>query len=98
MGREILFVRVAFAGEDAARQLVMQNETVWTARVKERKKKKKSKKTKRKKNEKTDNVGHQLGNVGRIRSRDEKKNVGMKQNGESGVLGRALLSGKLLIP
>lgn len=72
MGREILFVRVAFAGKDA-RELVMQNEIVWTVREREEVEKK------RQKIEKTENVGHQLENVGRTRSREE-KDVGMKQN------------------
>lgn len=75
MGREILFVRVAFAGKDA-RELVMQNEIVWTVREREEEVEKEKK---RQKIEKTENVGHQLENVGRTRSRKE-KDVGMKQN------------------
>lgn len=45
MGREILFVRVAFAGKDA-RELVMQNEIVWTVREREEEVEKEKKKTK----------------------------------------------------
>lgn len=47
---------------------------------KKRERGRKRKNQKKTKKEQMENIGHQLENVGRIRSREEKKNVEMKQN------------------